>query len=160
MAFVGIDCARLVDRLDLAFLGAGLTGSAAFAAPAQPVHHAQSRRHAQGRAERADILAVELAVEHRDHHQTEGVGHERQLAIEAQGDGGLERLDLRIAFGGRQRLQRNAEQHQQNEVLDPPQAVVQHLWQVQLRYPKGAGDLIDQFPVLFQQPRHDLRNCG
>ena len=57
-AFVGVDPAVGVDRLDRAGLGADLAGLAALPAALQPFEHADPRRQGERGAERAEVAAV------------------------------------------------------------------------------------------------------
>src|SRR5690606_7226339 len=92
VALVAVDVAVRMDRLDLAFHGAQLAGVATLLAPLEPVEQTELAGHRQGRAQRADVAAVDLAGEDVDNQQDHRVEHEPPLAVELQGDGGLERL--------------------------------------------------------------------
>ena len=128
VALVGIDLAGGADRAHLALVGAGLAGAAALLAAAQPpVEYPKAPRERQRRAQRAEVLAEELAVEGGDRQQPAGVEYERPLAIEAQRECGLERFDLGVAHRLAHRLQREAEQRDQHQHLDAQQALVHHV---------------------------------
>ena len=71
-AFIGVDLAGRVDRLNRAFVGTGLARAAAFLVAPQPVEHADPRRNRQRRAQRAQIAAVEPFDEQADHQQRHG----------------------------------------------------------------------------------------
>src|SRR5690606_6225210 len=60
VALVVVDVTIRVDRLDLAFHGAQLAGVATLLATLEPVEQAELAGHRQGRAERADVAAVDL----------------------------------------------------------------------------------------------------
>src|SRR5690606_24997342 len=144
MALVVVDMAVRVDGLDLAFLGAQLAGVAAFLAALEPVEQAHPAGHRQGGAQRAEVTAEHLAGEDIDHQQDHRVEHEPPLAVELEHDGGLERLYLGGLLGQHHRFQRDAEQYQQDDVLDGPQPLVHREGQLVLGYFQLAGDFVDQ----------------
>ena len=65
-AFVRVDLAGGMDRLDRAFIGAGLARRAALLIPLEPVKHPYPRRDRKGRAQRANIAAIEPFDEQTD----------------------------------------------------------------------------------------------
>ena len=145
MALVVVDVPIRVDRLDLAFHGAQLAGAATFLATLEPVEQAELAGHRQGRAERADVAAVDLAGEQVHHQQHHHVEHEPPLAVELQGDGGLERLHLGGLLGQHHGFQGDAEQRQQDDVLDGPQALMHRERQLVLGDLDLARQLVEQF---------------
>ena len=145
MALVGVDLPGRMDRLHLAFLGADLARLAALAPALQPVEQPQPRRDRQRRAERAQVAAVELAVDGRDEDQTQRPGDEAPLAHEAQRDRGLERLDLGELLGLAERLQRHREQPEQDQVLHRPQPLVHRKRQPPLADAELQRQLVDEF---------------
>src|SRR5690606_32672664 len=144
VALVAVDVAVRMDRLDLAFHGAQLAGVATLLAPLEPVEQTELAGHRQGRAQRADVAAVDLAGEEVDDQQDHRVEHEPPLAVELQGDGGLERLHLGGLLGQHHGFQGDAEQHERNDVLDGPQAFVHREGQLELADLQLAGGLVDQ----------------
>ena len=134
-----------MDRLDLAFAGTELAGPAAFRAALEPVEQARLGRDRQGRAQRAEVAAIDLAGEQVDHQQRDGVGDEPPLAVEAEGDGGLERLHLRGLLGQRQGFQGETEEHQQDDVLDRPEPLVHGERHLELRHAELAREFVEQF---------------
>src|SRR5690606_18538860 len=144
MAFVVVDMPIRMDGLDLAFLGTQLAGVATFLAALEPVEQPYAAGDRQRGAQRADIAAEHLAGEDVDHQQNHRVQHEPPLAIELQGDGGLEGLHLGGLLGHHHRFQRDAEQHQQDDVLDGPQSFMYGKRQLVLGNLQFAGDLVDQ----------------
>ncbi len=95
-------------------------------------------------AQRAQILAEEFAVHRRHQHQRQGVGHEGQLALEAQGDRRFERLHLGVASGIGHGLEEKPEKHQQDDVLDRQQPLVHQRRYTQLAQAESLGALVDQ----------------
>src|SRR5690606_4947982 len=69
---------------------------------------------------------------------------EPPLAVELQRDGGLEGFDLGGLLGHHHGFQRDAEQHQQHDVLDGPEPLVNAEGQVVLRNLQLARGLVDQ----------------
>ena len=66
--------------------------------------------------------------------RTHGVEHERPVAHELQDDRGLERLDLGQLLGEGDRVEREAEQEQEDDVLDRPKPLVQAPGHAELRH--------------------------
>ncbi len=145
MAFVVVDMPIRMDRLHFTFVGADLAGIAALLAPLEPVEQAEATGDRQPRAQRADVAAVDLAGKYVDHQQHHRVEHKPPLAVELEGDGSLERLDLGGLLGQHHRFQRDAEQHQQDDVLDGPEPLVHAERQVVLGNLQLARSLVDQF---------------
>src|SRR5690606_31714723 len=144
MALVVVDMPIRVDGLNLAFLGAQLAGVAALLAALEPVEQAHPAGHRQRRTERAHVAAEHLAGENVDHQQDHRVEHEPPLAVELEHDGGLERLYLGGLLGQHHRFQGDAEQYQQDDVLDGPQPLVHREGQLVLGNSQLARDLVDQ----------------
>src|SRR5690606_9370720 len=144
IAFVVVDMPIRMDGLDVAFLGTQLAGVATFLAALEPVEQPYAAGDRQRGAQRTDVAAEHLAGEDVDHQQDHRVQHEPPLPIEFQGDGGLEGLHFGGPLGQRHGLQRDAEQHQQDDVLDRPQPFVHREGQLVLGDLQLAGDLVDQ----------------
>src|SRR5690606_12335112 len=85
-------------------------------------------------------LAGEQVHDQQDHH----VEHEPPLAIELQGDGGRERLYHGGLLGQHHGFQGDAEQRQQDDVLDSPQALMHGEGQLVLGNPDLARQLVEQ----------------
>src|SRR5690606_33097031 len=147
MAFVVIDMPVRMNRLHFAFVGTDLTGIAAFLAPLEPVEQPEASGDRQARAQRADVAAIDLAGKDVDQQQEYRVGDEPPLAVELQRDGGLEGFDLGGLLGHHHGFQRDAEQHQQHDVLDGPEPLVNAEGQVvlgNLQLARGLGDQLLQ----------------
>src|SRR6185312_14124896 len=89
VAFVEVDAAIRMDRLDLALVGADLAGAAALGASAQPFEQSPASGHGQSGTQRADIAAIELVVERGYADQQHRVEHVAPRAREVQGERGL-----------------------------------------------------------------------
>ena len=144
MALVVVDVPIGMNGLDLAFLGAQLAGVATLLAALEPVEQPDPAGYREGRAKRADVAAEHLAGEDVHHQQDHRVQHEPPLTVELEGDGSLEGLHLGGLFRQHHRLQRDAEQHQQDDVLDRPQPLVHREGQLVLGNSQLARDLVDQ----------------
>src|SRR5690554_6833967 len=132
-----------MNGLNLAFLGAQLAGIATFLAPLEPVEQAHPAGDGQGGAQRAEVTAEHLAGEDIDHQQDHRVEHEPPLAVELEHDGGLERLYLGGLLGQHHRFQEDAEQYQQDDVLDGPQPLVHREGQLVLGISQLARVIVD-----------------
>ena len=133
MHSLGLMCPSGMDRLHRAFVAAALAGVAALAIATQPIEQPQPRRDRHRRAERAQIAAERALDEQarRDHRAR--IQNERPAAREAQDDRGLERLDFGSLLGRAQRAERNAEQHQEDDVFQRGQALMDAEGNLELR---------------------------
>jgi hypothetical protein len=144
-AFVRIDVAFGMDGLHWAFVAAALARVAAFAIAPQPVEHAQPCRQCERGAK-----WTEIAAEHPLHSQARcqdraDIEEERPAAREVQDDGGLERLYLSGLLCCRERAERDAEQHQEDDVFDRHQPRMNAERDAQLRYADKARRPVQQF---------------
>lgn len=103
MTFIGIDLAGDANGPALALIGADLARATALLAPLQPVENTQAGGNRQRRTQRTEIAAEKLSNKQGRNQQSYRVGDVTPLALEAQGDGGLEGLYLDqaadIAYG-------------------------------------------------------------
>src|SRR5690606_14751396 len=123
-ALVGIDVSLGMDRLDRAIVEAAHAGIPALPVALEPVEHPQPARDREGGAERTEIAAEESLHEEPGSDEHQGEQHEPPLTHEPQDDRRLERLDLREHLGIRQGAQGNAEEAEEDDVLDWPHALM------------------------------------
>ena len=120
VAFVRVDMAFWMNRLDHALIGAAQARITALLVALQPVKCPHAGGDGKSSAQRAQIPAVKSFDEQSgsklgDHKQDIGPG-----PIKFQNDRGLEWFDLRIAFSQFKRIQRQAKKPHENHVFDGP----------------------------------------
>src|SRR3546814_3587070 len=96
-AFVRIDVALRVDRLDRALLEAAHAGIAAFSVALQPVEHPQAPGNRQRRAQRAQVAAEEAFDEQPGGDQRDGKQHEPPFARSEEHTSELQSL-MRLSY--------------------------------------------------------------
>src|SRR5690606_11141614 len=87
-----------------------------------------------------EVEAEEPLDEKADPEQNEGVDDERPVARELQDDRGLERLDLGEGLRQRDGVEGEAEQAEENDVLDRPEPFVQAPGHAELRHLEPLRD--------------------
>ena len=144
-AFIGVDLAGRVDRIDRAFVGAGVAGRAAHLIALEPVEHADAGRDRESGTQGAEVAAIEAFDEKADDDQGEREDDKGPVAYELENDGGFEGFNLGQLFGEGDGRQRDAEEAEEDHVFQRPEPFVKAPGQFHLRDFEQPSDAVGQF---------------